>query len=206
MSANPKPLAVILAGGQASRMGGENKALLDLGGSPMIAHVIARLLGQVNDVVINANADEDDYAFTGLPVVGDSVGGFAGPLAGILAGLDFAHEQGASHVLSVATDTPFFPLDLSTRLSGLNKDIAIAKTPSDDERPNYHPTFGMWRVDLREDLRAALNSDTRKVMAFVEAKDHGFYEWSKGDFDPFFNVNSPDDMEQAETLLKRAMA
>ena len=153
-------LGVILAGGQSSRMGGGDKCLLSLGGRPILAHVIDRLRPQVDGLALNANGDPERFAAFGLPVLPDSVGGFPGPLAGVLAGMDWAAGQGAEAIVTAAADTPFFPDDLvrALRTATVAGDtpLAMAMTPGEDGRLDRHPTFGYWPVDLRDDLRAAL--------------------------------------------------
>lgn len=182
-------------------MGGGDKCLLPLGGRAMLKHVIDRIEGQVGGLALNANGDPTRFAGYGLPVCGDSIDGFAGPLAGVLAGLDWAHEMGASHVVSVAGDTPFFPLDLVARLeraaSRAATPIALAAT-HEGGRTNRHPTFGLWPVALRNNLRAALRDGLRKVVLWTDS--HGAASAAFDD-DAFFNINTPDDLARAETML-----
>ncbi|MEL6609108.1 MAG: molybdenum cofactor guanylyltransferase MobA [Pseudomonadota bacterium] len=196
-----QPVGVILAGGQATRMGGGDKARLMLGGQSLLARVRDRLEPQVAALALNANGDADRFADTGLPVVGDSVAGFAGPLAGVLAGLDWAAGQGAVHVVSVAADTPFFPCDLVPRLmmAAGPSGLALAATPRGDGHPGLHPTFGLWPVSLRDDLRAALEAGTRKVLAWTDRHDAGVATWP--DEAAFFNVNTPQDLATAEQMI-----
>ncbi|MBM1814179.1 molybdenum cofactor guanylyltransferase MobA [Pseudosulfitobacter pseudonitzschiae] len=206
-----QPLGVILAGGLATRMGGGDKALLPLGGQTLLARVIARLEPQVAGLALNANGDAARFAGFGLPVVADSVDGFAGPLAGVLAGLDWAAGQGADAIVTVAGDTPFFPCDLVPRLllaaEGMAAPLALAATPRGDADTRSmtgglirHPTFGLWPVALRDDLRAALNDGLRKVVIWTDAHDGRLAEFPDAG-DPFFNVNTPDDLAQAEAML-----
>jgi molybdopterin-guanine dinucleotide biosynthesis protein A len=195
-------LGVILAGGLSTRMGGGDKSLLPLNERPLMAHVIDRLGVQVDKMVINANGDPERLAQFKLPVTADSIDNFAGPLAGILAGMDYAAEHGHEHILVVAADTPFFPTDLAQRLSVDAKPINIARDDNAVEKFSLHPTFGLWDVSLREDIRAALMDDMRKVMGFVKQNDWRGVEWVSDGFDPFFNVNTPADMAQAELILK----
>ncbi|MEM6596161.1 MAG: molybdenum cofactor guanylyltransferase MobA, partial [Pseudomonadota bacterium] len=152
-----QPAGVILAGGQSRRMGGGDKGLLDLGGRKLITHVIDRLEPQVAEIALNANGDAARFDL-GLPVIPDSIDGFAGPLAGVLAGLDWAAAQGHTHIVTAAADTPFFPCDLVPRLmlAAENGPIALAATPDPQRGLARHPTFGLWPVSLRDDLRAAL--------------------------------------------------
>ena len=194
-----QPFGVILAGGQARRMGGGDKALLQLGSSTLLERVIERLEPQVAGLCINANGDPARLGDVGYDVVADSIGGFVGPLAGILAGLDWAVEQGAETVVSVAVDTPFFPCDLTPRLmmaaDEMPHPLALAAT---DGR---HPTFGIWPVALRDDLRAALQGGLRKVVAWTDQHAAATASFDVGSIDPFFNINTPEDLAQAERYL-----
>ena len=200
-----KPLGIILAGGLATRMGGGDKGLLQLGGQTLLAHVIERLRPQVSGIALNANGDPDRFASYNLPVVADSIEGFAGPLAGVLAGLDYAALQGADHIVTAAADTPFFPQDLVEVLQLAAKmddtNIALAATPDPDRGTLRQPTFGLWPVSLRDDLRGALNDGVRKVVQWTSrhnAADAMFPNW---DYDPFFNINRPEDLQKAEAML-----
>ncbi len=197
---------VILAGGLSRRMGGGDKSLLDLGGQSILSHVVARLKGQVSEMVLNANGEAARFSGYGLPVIVDSIEGFAGPLAGVLAGMDWAAEHGFEQIISVAADTPFFPQHLVVALKmGAESEgtkLAMATTPDPDRGFNRHPTFGLWDVGLRDDLRAALQGGLRKVVQWT--KPHGCANVSFEDFtfDPFFNVNTPDDLALANEYLK----
>lgn len=199
------PLGVILAGGQATRMGGGDKGMLQLGGQNLLSRVIERLEPQVSGLALNANGDAFRFDGFGLPVLPDSIDGFAGPLAGVLAGLDWAAEQGAESIVTAAADTPFFPRDLvevlqlAAKLGDTN--IALAATPDPERGTLRQPTFGLWPVVLREDLRAALNDGVRKVVQWTNrhnAADAMFPNW---DYDPFFNINRPEDLQKAEAML-----
>lgn len=198
---------VILAGGLARRMGGGDKALLPLGGEPLLAHIIARLSPQVEEIALNANGEPSRFARFGLPVVADTVAGFAGPLAGILAGMRWAAPRGYSHVASAAGDTPFFPEDLVARLRAAaeaeGQPIALAATDEPERGLSEHPTFGLWPVRLADDLEEALTTgEIRKVVVWTAR--HGA---ARAMFDaarsPFFNVNTPEDMLEAERILRR---
>jgi len=201
-----KVVGVILAGGQSSRMGGGDKSLLELGGKTILAHVIARLAPQVDAMVLNANGDPERFAEYGLPVVADSIEGFAGPLAGALAGMDWAHAQGADYIVTVAADTPFFPDNLLIALQmaqeSENSPLAMAMTPDPVRKFARHPTFGLWSVALRDDLRAALKDGVRKVVQWTEPHGCAKIVFNYDGADPFFNVNTPEDMAKAETMLK----
>lgn len=195
------PFGVILAGGQATRMGGGDKGILPLGGKTLLAHVIERLSPQVAELALNANGDPARFDAFGLPVLSDSIDGFVGPLAGVLAGLDWAATLGATHVVTAAADTPFFPADLVPQLmlaaETQGKPIALAKTEN-----GRHPTFGLWPVDLRDDLRQALQDGVRKVVAWTDKHGTAMAEFPVQEFDPFFNVNTPEDLALAERLAK----
>jgi molybdopterin-guanine dinucleotide biosynthesis protein A len=204
---------VLLAGGLSRRMGGGDKCLRDLGGRPILAQVIERAAPQVGALVLNANGDPARFAGFGLPVAADVVEGYAGPLAGVLTGLDWAAENapGAPWVASFACDAPFFPADMVARLlaaveaarsEGRGADMACAVTHG-----RTHPVFGLWPVSLREALRRAMvEEEIRKVdlwtaryrlveVAFPDA------ETPAGPLDPFFNTNRPEDLEEAAGYL-----
>ena len=212
-----RPLGVILAGGLATRMGGGDKGLLTLGGQSLLSHVIDRLDPQVAGLALNANGDPARFSDLGLPILPDTVEGFAGPLAGVLAGLDWAADQGAESIVTAAADTPFFPRDLALRLQqaaeGQTHPLVLATTPrTGDEalksgggkRVNRHPTFGLWPVVLRDDLRAALNDGLRKVVLWTDKHDGHEALFPADPFDPFFNVNTPEDLKRAQELLEQA--
>ena len=203
-----RPLGIILAGGLATRMGGGDKGRLRLGKSTLLSHVIDRLTPQVDGMALNANGDPARFADTGLPVLPDSIDGYAGPLAGVLAGLDWAAEQGATHVVSAAADTPFFPRDLVDRLliaaQRDGTEIALAATLDPQRGAMRQPTFGLWPVALRDDLRAALEDGLRKVVLWTDKHGAATASFLPAPFDPFFNVNTPDDLAQAEQILETA--
>ena len=198
-----QPVGVILAGGQATRMGGGDKGLLRLGGQSLLSRVIARLDPQVAGLALNANGAPERFADFGLPVCADSVPGFAGPLAGVLAGLDWAAARGADTVVTAAADTPFFPCDLVPRLmaaaEGMDHPLVLAATPDPVKTQVRHPTFGLWPVTLRNDLRAALQEGLRKVVLWTDR--HGGRMAAFPDEAAFFNVNTPDDLARAEAML-----
>ncbi len=212
MSDNPEPnpehiAGVLLAGGQSRRMGGGDKCLTELAGKALLSRVIGRLRPQTNTLVLNANGDPDRFAAFGLPVVADPVEGFAGPLAGVLAGFSWAREHApdARWIVTAATDTPFFPRDLVAELHDATKGQypAIALAQSDGR---LHPVFGLWPVALAGDLHEALMSGTRKVLHWTGRHPTATAEFplmQLGDatLDPFFNVNSPDDLSRAEAVF-----
>ena len=198
-----KVAGLVLAGGQSRRMGGGDKALRQLGGRSLLDHVVERLRPQVAALVINANGDPARFAGFGLPVVADGVPDFAGPLAGVLAGLDWtaAHRPDLSHVASVATDAPFLPKDLVSRLvaalTEAEADLACAASGG-----RAHPVFGLWPVRLREDLRGALTGDRiRKVDRWTARQKLVTVPFADRPVDPFFNANRPADLDAAATLL-----
>ena len=197
-----QPLGVILAGGQATRMGGGDKGLLPLGQGTLLSSVIDRLEPQVAGLALNANGDAARFSDLGLPVLADSIDGFAGPLAGVLAGLDWAAEQGAETIVTAAADTPFFPCDLVPRLllaaDGMTHPVALAVTPDAKRGSARHPTFGLWPVALRDDLRAALQGGLRKVVLWTQA--HDGREAMFPEEAAFFNVNTPGDLAKAEAM------
>jgi len=191
---------VILAGGLSRRMGGGDKGLRRLAGRPILDHVIARARPQVGPLVLNANGAPERFASYGLPVVADGVEGFAGPLAGVLAGLDWAAETapGCAHVASFACDAPFLPCDLVERLVAAlvaeGADLACALSAG-----RAHPVFGLWPVALREDLRRAMVEEgIRKVDVWTAPYRLAQVEFSVAPIDPFFNANRPEDIEAAE--------
>lgn len=195
--------AVILAGGLSTRMGGGNKALRLLGGETLLARVIARLAPQSGALAINANGEPEGFADYGLPVIADSFGGFAGPLAGVLAGMDWAAEAGAEAVVSVSVDTPFLPEDLLHRLREARgrSGLAVAASPDETGRLRDHPTCALWPVALRGDLRAALDSGLHRIGQFAAAYDPGRAVFDSARLDPFMNLNTPDDLARAARLL-----
>ena len=199
-------LGVILAGGLSSRMRGPEKTLLGLGGKPLIAHAIDRLRPQVDRVVINANGDAERFAEFRLPVVADLTEDRAGPLAGVLAGMDWGRRHGFSHVVTVAGDTPFFPMDLVARLraqaAASEAPIALAASEAPGRGLLRHPTFGLWPVSLADDLKRALAAGTRKVVLWTDEHGAATAAFVQGPPDPFFNVNRPEDLKVAEQLLK----
>jgi molybdenum cofactor guanylyltransferase len=193
---------ILLAGGQSRRMGGGDKSLRRLGGETILARIVARVAPQVAALALNANGDPARFADYALPVVPDSVAGFAGPLAGILAGLDWAADlSGVTHVASFATDAPFLPTDLVARLqAAVDHDAADLACASSDGRT--HPVFGLWPVALREPLRHALVAeDIRKVDRWTARYRIAVIDYPTLPFDPFFNANAPEDLATAEQML-----
>ena len=203
MNEAPSTLGVLLAGGLARRMGGGDKPLRTIGERPILERVIERLKPQCDGLILNANGDPARFAGSGLPVVPDTVPDFAGPLAGILAALDWAaaHRPELAWVASVAADTPFLPHDLVSRLHAAR---GAAGTPlacaESGGRP--HPVNALWPVALREDLRHALvEEDMRKIDRWTARHGIAHAGWATEPFDPFFNANTPEDLAAAERLI-----
>lgn len=195
--------AVLLAGGQARRMGGGDKSLRPLAGKPILAHIIDGIRPQVGPLLLNANGDPDRFAAFGLPVAADVVEGFAGPLAGILTGLEWvaANAPDCSHVVSLPTDAPFAPADLVARLAVAieeeGADIGCARSGG-----RTHPVVGLWPVALAGALREALvDRDIRKIDRWTAEYRVAYADWPAEPVDPFFNVNRPEDLAAAEELL-----
>jgi len=196
----------ILAGGRGQRMGGVDKALLALSASHTLLHVaIARLAPQVDGIVLNANGDPSRFAAFGVPVVADRIDGFVGPLAGLHAVLDDAARSGRwSHVVTVPADTPFLPADLVAGLTAAAADateIVIAASLG-----RGHPVIGLWPVCLAGALRDHLTSGAgRSMMAFLAGSPHRLRDFpARPDSDPFFNVNTSEDLEEARRRLVRS--
>ena len=200
-----KPLGVVLAGGLARRMGGGDKARLRIGGRTILERVLARLKPQCAALILNANGDPARFADTGLAVVPDSVPDFAGPLAGILAGLDWAAREApdVADIVSVPGDCPFLPEDLVARLSAARTREAapLACARSGEWR---HPVVGLWPVALRGDLRHALVAEgLRKIEAWTARHGVAVADWPAVPVDPFFNINTPEDAAEAERIAAR---
>jgi molybdenum cofactor guanylyltransferase len=195
-------LGLVLAGGLARRMGGGDKARIRIGGRSILERVLARLKPQCTSVILNANGDPARFADTGLPIVPDTVPDFAGPLAGILAGLDWAaaHAAEVADVVSVPGDCPFLPRDLVARLSAARRaaGLPLACARSGEWR---HPVVGLWPVALRSDLRAALVEEgLHKIEAWTARHGVAIADWPAAPIDPFFNVNTPADAAEAERI------
>lgn len=197
-------IGILLAGGRATRLGGDDKALKTLRGVPLLARVASILRPQCGSFLISANGDTTRFAQFGAPVVVDDIGGFAGPLAGILAGLDFIAKQQpqAAFAVSVATDTPFLPADLVERLhaarSATDADTVCARSGG-----VRHPIVALWPVAIRAALRQALvGENLHKVDRFLSRYDVAYADWPTTPFDPFFNINRPDDLADAERILE----
>jgi molybdenum cofactor guanylyltransferase len=198
-------VGILLAGGLARRMGGGDKALRKLGGIPLLARAIAALRPQCEGLVLSANGDPERFAGFDLPIVADDLPGFMGPLAGILAGLDWiaAHRPDVASAISVPADTPFLPGDLAARLMDARaKDDALIACARSGGRT--HQAVAVWPVSMRFDLRHALVvKNIRKVEAFLQNYSRAIVEWSTLPYDPFFNANDPSDLAAAEAILAR---
>ncbi|TWA60480.1 molybdenum cofactor guanylyltransferase [Azospirillum baldaniorum] len=194
---------VLLAGGLSRRMGGGDKSLRTLGGRSILERIVATVRPQVGPLVLNANGDPARFAAFGLPVAADVVEGFAGPLAGVLTGMEWARANAPDcrWLASFATDAPFIPDDLVARLAAAvereGADLACARSDGQE-----HPVFGLWRVDLADDLRRAMvEEDMRKVDAWTARYRLAVADFASDPVDPFFNTNRPDDLAEAERLM-----
>ena len=200
-----RTLGLVLAGGLARRMGGGDKARIRIGGATILERVLARLAPQCERIIINANGDPARFADTRLPVIPDNVPGFAGPLAGILAGLDWmaANAPGTEWLVSVPGDCPFLPKNLVKHVHAARvaSGAALACARSGEQT---HPVVGLWTVSLRKDLRRALvDEDMRKIDLWTARHGVATADWPATPIDPFFNVNTPADAERAEELARR---
>ena len=194
----PPTLGLVLAGGLARRMGGGDKTLQEIGGVPILERVLSRFRPQCSEVILNANGDPARFARFGLPLLADEVADFAGPLAGILAGLDWA--AGQAWVASVPGDCPFLPRDLVARLHAarLEAGASLACAKSGDWR---HPVAALWPVSLRGDLRRALHEEgLHKIEKWTGRYSVAVAEWPDRPVDPLFNVNRPEDVAEAERV------
>ena len=197
----PAVVGLLLAGGQSRRMGGGDKCLRMLGGETILARIIGRVRPQVRRLVLNANGDPARFAGYELPVVADSVEGFAGPLAGVLAGLDWAAAQAPDcpWVASAPTDAPFLPPDLVAWMLAAIDDADMACAASGGQA---HPVVGLWPVRLRDELRRALTVEgIHKVDVWTGRYRLATVEFPIAGVDPFFNTNRPEDLAEAERLL-----
>ncbi len=194
---------VLLAGGQAKRMGGGDKGLRALGGRPIMDYIVERARPQVAALLINANGDPERFSGYGLPVVPDVIEDFAGPLAGVLTGMEWAAATAPQcpWVATFACDAPFAPSDLVARLlaavEGEDADMACAAS-----RGRAHPVFGLWPVALAAELRQAMSEeDMRKIDRWTARYNLIEVDFSADPFDPFFNINAPENLAEAERLL-----
>jgi len=202
---HPPTLGLVLAGGKARRMGGGDKSQIEISGLPILDRVLTRLRPQCTAMLINANNDSKRFAQNGLPIVEDSVPDFAGPLAGILAGLDWTaqHARDIAWIVSVPSDCPFLPGDLVARLHQVRSEngAMLACAQSADRR---HPVVGLWPVELREDLRKTITVEqVRKVDKWTARYPLAVASWSDFPVDPFFNVNTPEEAAETSRLAVR---
>jgi len=211
VSGNAKITGVILAGGQSRRMGGGDKGMLELGGKPMLVHVFDRLAPQVARMIINANGNPARFAAFGVPVVPDTIAGFAGPLAGVLAGMRWAatNAPDTRWIATAAGDAPLLPGDLVARLTAVVADSpnAIALAQSGGE---LHPVIGLWPIALADDLEAQLAAGVRKVLHWTDR--HGTVPVAFPmvpicgiEIDPFFNANTPQELDALRAMLAKAV-
>ncbi|MCZ6588435.1 MAG: molybdenum cofactor guanylyltransferase MobA [Alphaproteobacteria bacterium] len=194
---------VLLAGGQSRRMGGGDKCLRPLGGQPILSRIIETVAHHVSRLVINANGDPDRFASFGVPVAADTVDGYAGPLAGVLTGMEWvaANAPECDWIATFATDAPFLPDDLVERLcEAVSNGVAdMACALSNGRR---HPVFGLWPVALGPELRRELVvRGVRKVDDWTDGYNRREVEFAVDAIDPFFNVNRPEDLVAAESYL-----
>ena len=199
---------VVLAGGLSRRMGGGDKTLRTIGGKTILGRVIGALAPQCSGLLLNANGDPGRFASFGLPVVADGVPGFAGPLAGVLAGLEWLadNDPAICWAVSVAGDTPFVPADLVARLQ-LARTTTGARIASAVSGGRTHPVIGLWPVSLRHDLRVYLvDEGQHRVGGFAARYPGAETEWPIVPYDPFFNANAPEDIDEAEAIARRAGA
>ncbi|SEK76711.1 molybdenum cofactor guanylyltransferase MobA [Pacificibacter marinus] len=197
------PAAVILAGGCGTRLGGLDKALCTLNGRSFLAHCQSRLAPQCGLIALNANGDTRRFHDTKLPIISDSVQDSLGPLSGILTAMEWAASNGYTQVLTIAVDTPFFPMNLAQRLLQKPHDqIALAATRDTNGHLWLHPTFAIWPTSLHEKLRMDLEHGARKVTAWAKAQGAVNIIFETQANDPFFNINTPEDLVRAEQIVK----
>ena len=199
---------VLLAGGQSRRMGGGDKCLREIAGRSVLARIVERIAPQVERLVLNANGDTTRFAAFGLETVPDAIGDFAGPLAGVLTGMEWAAAAGAgfTHILTVPTDAPFLPRDLARRLAApIAAGEADMTCASSDGQA--HPVVGVWPISLSGDLkRAMVEEDIRKVDRWTARYRLTQVDFGCEPFDPFFNMNRPEDAHRAEDFAALADA
>lgn len=198
-----KPAGVLLAGGVASRMGGDDKSLRMLAGHPILAHVIARIGPQVQTLILNANGDPARFAEWGLPIAADAISDYPGPLAGIHAGMRWAqeHHPEIADIVSIPTDTPFLPTDLIERLEAVREaqgaEIVVASSAG-----QAHPVVAIWPVRLAAELYRLVTEDgMRRVTDFARRYTVAYADFPVNGIDPFFNVNRPGDLEAAQSFM-----
>ena len=203
MTASLTIVGILLAGGLSRRMGGGDKNLLQLGGKSILRHVVERIAPQVDTLILNANGDAGRFAEYGLPVVGDVIDGYAGPLAGVLTGLEWASVNSPSceWVATFATDAPFVPknlvVELLNSIEANGADMACAMS-----KDRTHPPFAIWPIRLKDALRAAMvDEEMRKIDLWTARYKIVHVPFEEKGIDPFFNINKPDNLDEAEQLL-----
>jgi len=196
---------IVLAGGRGRRLGQGEKCLCRLGGRSLLEHAVGRAAPQTATLLLSFNGDARSLPACGLPVIPDSVPDFAGPLAGVLAGLEYlrAHQPGVRWLACFACDCPWFPRDLVQRLwrraAHDECEVAVARSAG-----RLHPVFALWSCDLAATLRDALvRRDMRGAGEFLRARRHVAVDWAATPFDPFFNINTPEDLALAEARIAR---
>lgn len=204
----PRPIGIILAGGLSRRMGGGDKTLRPIAEKTMLSHVIERIKPQVEDLLLNANGDPQRFEAFALPIVADSIPDFAGPLAGIVTGMEYIalHRPDCPWMISVPGDTPFLPLDLVEKLTeGRGKSSAEIALAASKGRP--HPVIGLWPVSLQQALRQAMQEEgLRKIDSFTERYETVIVDFPlDGEMDPFFNANDPEELARAEQHYTRIL-
>ena len=196
-----KVASVILAGGLSRRMNNKNKALIKLKNKPLISYVLSIITKQSDYIVINSNRNSEEFEKFGFDVVKDSISNFPGPLAGVLSGMDWLNEKHpeCKWIFTCPTDAPFLPNDIIKKLydicSKKNKLISVAQSNG-----RVHPVFALWHMSLREKLRNSINSGVRKVDKFTFDYSPSVVNFEDNK-DPFFNINSPEDLIHAETFV-----
>ena len=201
----PPTVGLVLAGGLARRMGGGDKARITIGGTAILDRVLARLKPHCTQVILNANGDPARFSGFGLPVVADDIPDFAGPLAGVLAGLEWmaANKPGIDWLVTAPADCPFLPDDLVPRLhqAARNQGRRLACARSGEWR---HPVVGIWPVVLAADLRHALiDEGLHKIETWTARHGVAVADWPAVPVDPFFNVNTPEDVLVAERIAAK---
>jgi molybdopterin-guanine dinucleotide biosynthesis protein A len=206
-------VGVILAGGRSSRMGGGDKFLQPVAGTDMLTLVHQRFAKQIGTIIISANGAQNSLSSYNIPIVPDVIEGYAGPLAGIHAAMRWArlNHPAASHILSIAADTPFFPQNYTNAMLSHAESIEPESIILAKSHGRFHPIFGLWPISLEKELEQALSDGLRKIRAWTVSQKNSSLEFpdikiGSESVDPFFNVNEPSDLEQCERLIKTDMA
>ena len=200
-------IGVILAGGLSRRMGGGDKSLKKIGNQTLLEMVIERIKPQVDAVVLNSNNNPNQYNDFDIPIIPDVISGHLGPLAGVLSGMRWAQKNGYGHIVTIAADTPFFPKTLVSELllvhHRTNADIVLAATRKLEGGTHTHPTFGLWSSKLADNLSRSLQDGVRKIVFWTNQQKSSQAVFSGFKRDPFFNINTPDDLELAKQLAAK---